>query len=74
MNFVTQSGYPIAHFKLSEYQFCDFFNTTNISPNKQGTYMLLSQSLSTPCPTTDPRMIVIDSLDEEDFYTNNTSN
>lgn len=31
------------------------------------------QTLISPCPTTDPRMINIDSLDEQDFYTNNTS-
>jgi hypothetical protein len=40
INFNTQTGYPIADFKLTEYQFCSFFNQTNISPNKQGTYIL----------------------------------
>lgn len=40
LNFINQAGYPIAGFKTAEYAFCDFFNTTNISPNKQGTYIL----------------------------------
>lgn len=39
-NFINQTGYPIAGFKITEYAFCDFFNTTNISPNKQGNYIL----------------------------------
>lgn len=26
LNFVAQTGYPIANIKLTEYQFCDFFN------------------------------------------------
>lgn len=39
-NFINQTGYPIAAFKTTEYAFCDFFNTSNISPNKQGTYIL----------------------------------
>jgi hypothetical protein len=64
MNYNTQTGYPIADFKLTEYQFCPFFNQSNISPNKQGTYILGLQTLSTSCSTTDPRMINIDSLDE----------
>jgi hypothetical protein len=39
-NFINQTGYPIAAFKTTEHSFCDFYNTTNISPNKQGTYIL----------------------------------
>lgn len=26
LNFVGQTGYPIANIKLTEYQFCEFFN------------------------------------------------
>lgn len=74
LNFAAETGYPIANIKLTEYQFCEFYNQTNISPNKEGTYILEQQSLTQPCPTTDPRMIPIDQIDEEDFYTNNSSN
>lgn len=74
LNFVAETGYPIANIKLTQYQFCEFYNQTNISPNKEGTYILGQQAVTIPCPTTDPRMVPIDSLDEEDFYTNNTSN
>lgn len=73
MNFVSGTGYPIANIKLTEYQFCDYFNTTNISPNKAGRYVLEQSSISQPCSKTDPRMVTIDQLDEEGFYTNNTS-
>lgn len=72
LNFIAETGYPIANVKLTEYQFCEFYNQTNISPNKQGRYILEQQSVSSPCSSTDPRMINIDQLDEEDFYTNNT--
>ncbi len=64
LNFISQKGYPIANFKLTEYQFCSYFNTSNISPNKQGTYQLCNVLLSTPCSKTDPRMVSIDMLDE----------
>jgi hypothetical protein len=74
LNFIAETGYPIANIKLSEYQFCEFYNQTNISPNKLGRYILEQSSSTTPCATTDPRMVTIDQLDEEDFYTNNTSN
>lgn len=40
LQFNSQTNYPIAGFKLTEYQFCDFFNASNISPNKKGTYIL----------------------------------
>jgi hypothetical protein len=73
LNFIAETGYPIANIKLTEYQFCEFYNQTNISPNKQGRYILEQQTATTPCSTTDPRMVNIDQLDEEDFYTNNTS-
>ena len=56
LNFINQTGYPIAAFKLTEYQFCEFFNVTNISPNKGGTYVLLNSNLNNPCATTDSRM------------------
>jgi hypothetical protein len=66
-------GYPIADIKLTEYQFCPYFSQTNISPNKQGTYTLELQTITEPCSQTDPRMITVDTLNEYDFYTNNTS-
>lgn len=73
LNHISQTNYPIATFKLSEYQFCDFFDTLNISPNKQGTYILELSNLASPCPRTDPRMVQVDSIDELDFFTNNSS-
>jgi hypothetical protein len=72
LNFINQTGYPIAAFKLTEYQFCEYFNETNISPNKKGTYLLEKSSLFDPCPTTDPRMVEVDSMDELDLYLNNS--
>ena len=74
LNFINQSSYPIAAFKLTEYQFCEFFNTSNISPSKKGTYILENSQLSTPCPTTDPRMVESDTMDELNLYQNNSSN
>ena len=64
LNFIAETGYPIANIKLSEYQFCDFFNQTNISPNKMGRYILEQSTSTTPCTVTDPRMVNIDQLDE----------
>ena len=34
LNFINRTGYPIAGFKLTEYQFCDFLDASNISTNK----------------------------------------
>jgi hypothetical protein len=34
LDFISETSYPIANIKLTEYQFCAFFNQTNISPNK----------------------------------------
>jgi hypothetical protein len=62
LNFINKTNYPIAAFKLTEYQFCDFFNVSNISPNKKGTYILEKSNLTNPCPLTDPRMVQIDTL------------
>lgn len=72
LNFVRETGYPIANVKLTEYQFCDFFEQINISPNKQGSYILEKGEISSSCNKFDSRMIAIDQLDEESFYTNNT--
>jgi hypothetical protein len=60
LNFRAETGYPIANIKLTEYQFCDFYNQSNISPNKLGRYILEQQTATTPCSTTDPRMVTID--------------
>ena len=64
LNFIAETGYPIANIKLSEYQFCDFFNQSNISPNKMGRYILEQSTSTTPCTVIDPRMVNIDQLDE----------
>jgi hypothetical protein len=60
LNFAAETGYPIANIKLTEYQFCEFYNQTNISPNKAGTYVLEQQTVTKPCSVIDPRMITID--------------
>jgi hypothetical protein len=39
-----------------------------------GRYILEQSTSTTPCSVTDPRMVTIDQLDEEDFFTNNSSN
>ena len=64
MNFVSETGYPIANIKLTEYQFCDYFNATNISPNKAGRYVLEQNPINQPCSKTDPRMVTVDQFDE----------
>jgi hypothetical protein len=38
--YVSGQGYPIADFKLTEYEFCPYFEEINISPNKEGNYIL----------------------------------
>ena len=62
LNFINQTNYPIADFKLTEYQFCEFFITENISPNKGGTYLLEKSTLATPCATNDTRMVEVDQV------------
>ena len=62
INFQAESAYPVADIKLSEYAFCEFFNQDNISPNKQGNYILEQVSMTEPCTTNDSRMVTIDSL------------
>lgn len=57
-------GYPIADFKLTEYNFCPFFDQINISPNKDGNYVLEIDNYSTTCTGTDPRINEIDFLTE----------
>ena len=39
LNFIAEVGYPIAAFKLTEYDFCPFFEEINISPGKKGNYI-----------------------------------
>lgn len=59
---MSQSNYPVADIKLSEYAFCKFFEDDNISPNKQGAYVLEASSLVSTCAETDSRMVTVDSL------------
>lgn len=68
----SQQNYPIADFKLTEYAFCPFFSENNISPDKNGNYILELTNFSSTCTGTDPRMVEFDYLTEEDFFTNNT--
>ena len=56
-------NYIGASIKLSEYQFCDFFNETNVSPNKMGRYILEQSTSTALCTVTDPRTVNIDQLD-----------
>lgn len=62
LNFASRRDYPIADFKLSEYQFCPFFPQINISPNKDGNYKLAITNRTEPCNGTDPRMKTFDSM------------
>lgn len=57
-----QTGYPIADFKLSEYEFCPTYSQKNISPNKTGNYVLEPSNVTT-CNGSDPRMVAFDGID-----------
>ena len=56
----SQLNYPIAAFKITEYQFCPFLDDNNISPNKNGNYILELTNFSTSCVGTDPRVVEFD--------------
>lgn len=73
LNFISEVGYPIADFKLTEYNFCKFFDEINISPGRNGNYVLENLNKTITCSGSDPRMKEFDYMTEEDFITNNTS-
>lgn len=61
--YLRSSGYPIAAFKMTEYEFCPTFSQKNISPNKTGNYILEPNNI-TECSGKDPRVVVIDEINE----------
>lgn len=71
--YLRTSGYPIAAFKMTEYEFCPTFSQKNISPNKTGNYVLEPNNVTT-CGGADPRVVAFDVLDEESLINNNYSN
>jgi hypothetical protein len=63
LDFLRSVGYPIADFKMTEYEFCPTFSQKNISPNKTGNYVLEPNNITT-CQGTDPRVVTFDQIDE----------
>jgi hypothetical protein len=70
--FARQDHYPLVHFRLSEYAFCESLSDNDKSPGRTSNYVL-ENNYQYECTSTDTRTVLLDSQGEADLFRSNPS-